>query len=94
MSTAAHTPHVPERSCVACRRKRPQGELLRLVRGEQGWQLQTGHRTGRGRYVCADTPACWSEKRLRRSFGPQAGTVSALLNVQTPQPAIQDPAMR
>lgn len=70
--------HVPERSCVACRRKRPQGELRRLTRTPQGWQLLGEARTGRGAYVCADTPACWAEKRLKR-LGGSAAPVSAKL---------------
>ena len=41
--------------------------------------MQTGHRTGRGSYLCADSPACWTEKRLKRMFGAQAGTLSAEL---------------
>ena len=71
--------HVPERSCVACRRRRPQGEFLRLSKVGGAWAVQTGHRTGRGSYLCADTSACWAEKRLKRSFGAQAGTLSAEL---------------
>lgn len=71
------TRHVPERSCVACRRKRPQGEFLRLTKVEGVWAVQTGNRTGRGSYLCADAPACWAEKRLRRAFGIQAASLSA-----------------
>ena len=71
--------HSPERSCVACRRKRPQGEFLRLSRVDGIWAMQTGNRTGRGSYLCADTPACWAEKRLRRAFGAQAASLSAQL---------------
>ena len=71
--------HVPERSCVACRQKRPQGEFLRLTKAEGVWAVQVGNRTGRGSYLCADTPACWAEKRLRRTFGAQASSISAEL---------------
>ncbi|WP_092263738.1 DUF448 domain-containing protein [Deinococcus reticulitermitis] len=71
--------HVPERTCVACRRKRPQGELRRVTRTAQGWELQAGPRAGRGAYVCADSPACWQEKGLRRAFRAQAGQVAAQL---------------
>ena len=73
-------PHTPERTCVACRTKRPQGELLRLTpQGEGVWVVQQRNRTGRGLYVCADSPACWQEKPQRRAFRAQAGVVSALL---------------
>ena len=71
--------HIPERSCVACRRRRPQGEFLRLTKVGGVWVFQTGHRNGRGSYLCADTPACWAEKRLKRAFGAQAAALSAHL---------------
>ncbi|GHF28325.1 hypothetical protein HNQ07_001009 [Deinococcus metalli] len=71
--------HVPERTCVACRRKRPQPELRRVSRVDGQWRVVTGPRTGRGAYVCADSPACWQDKRLRRAFGAQAPVLSALL---------------
>lgn len=117
MSAAPSTPssptqvparHIPERSCVACRRRRPQGELLRLSREEGGqqsgvWRPEQGRqRSGRGAYVCADSPACWTEKRLRRTFGGQAATLSARLLARpsaaqvptlptpTPEPAIPE----
>lgn len=73
------TKHVPERTCVACRRKRPQGEFLRVSKLGGVWQFVPGHRVGRGAYLCADTPACWQDKRLRRAFGAQAGTLSEQL---------------
>ncbi|ADV67699.1 YlxR family protein [Deinococcus maricopensis] len=76
-------PHTPERTCVACRRKRPQADLTRLTRVLDGWTLQRGARAGRGAYVCADSPACWAERRLRRAFGAHAPAVSAQLSVAT-----------
>ncbi|GGJ65740.1 DUF448 domain-containing protein [Deinococcus aquiradiocola] len=74
--------HVPERSCAACRRRRPQADLLRFTRQDGVWTLQQARRTGRGTYLCADTPACWAEKRLKRAFGAQAATLSAALQVR------------
>lgn len=76
---ATGSKHVPERTCAACRRKRPQGEFVRLYQGEDGWALTKGARTGRGVYVCADSPLCWAEKRLRRAFGASAARVSGQL---------------
>jgi predicted RNA-binding protein YlxR (DUF448 family) len=77
--------HTPERSCVACRRKRPQAEFVRVTKQEGVWAVQTGNRSGRGAYVCADSPACWQDKKLRRAFGAQAVQVAAqLLERQTP----------
>ena len=85
--TPAPARHVPERSCVACRRRRPQGELLRLSRHGGVWVPEQGRqRSGRGAYLCADSPACWAEKRLRRTFGGQAATLSAKL-LATPSAA-------
>ncbi|MBB5232804.1 YlxR family protein [Deinococcus budaensis] len=74
--------HVPERSCVACRAKRPQGEFVRVTRVEGGWRVLPGQRTGRGAYVCADSPACWAEKRLRRAFREGAPAISAALHAR------------
>lgn len=76
-----HAPdrHTPERTCVACRRKRPQSALTRLTRVDGAWSLSAGHRAGRGAYVCSDTPDCWQDRRLRRAFGAQAPQVAAAL---------------
>ena len=64
---------------MACRRRRPQSEFVRLTRVGGVWAVQTGHRSGRGSYLCSDTPACWTEKRLKRMFGAQASALSAEL---------------
>ncbi|MFC6591305.1 YlxR family protein [Deinococcus lacus] len=72
--------HQPERSCVACRRKRPQAELVRLERSASGeWQRSGKERRGRGAYLCADSPECWQEKRLRRTFGASSARLSQAL---------------
>ncbi|ANE43564.1 YlxR family protein [Deinococcus puniceus] len=77
--------HTPERSCVACRRKRPQVEFVRVTKQEGVWAVQLGKRSGRGAYVCSDSPACWQDKKLRRAFGAQAVQVAAqLLERQAP----------
>ncbi|WP_045233540.1 YlxR family protein [Deinococcus pimensis] len=76
--------HVPERTCIACRRKRPQAELTRVTRTPQGWALVQGPRSGRGAYVCSDSPACWAEKRLRRALGASAPEVSERLTLALP----------
>ncbi|KEF35052.1 hypothetical protein RDMS_03210 [Deinococcus sp. RL] len=89
----ASPPHVPQRTCVACRTKRPQAELLRVSRdpagGEAGgWRVAPGGargRTGRGAYVCP-LPECWSEKRLRRAFRGDAPAVSAALHAWQQHP--------
>ncbi len=51
-------PHTPIRMCVACRRRRPQRELVRMVSGPDGVRLdRQGGLAGRGAYVCED-PTC------------------------------------
>ncbi len=49
--------HVPERSCVGCRVKRPKGDLMRLgVDPEGGVSFDvSGQGLGRGAYLCAGT---------------------------------------
>lgn len=70
--------HIPERTCVACRSKRPQAELVRLTQHGGHWAVQTGRqRIGRGAYLCADNTGCWQEKKLRRTFRGQAEQVAA-----------------
>jgi len=51
--------HEPLRSCVACGRKRPKKELVRVVRTPAGAiePDPTGRLAGRGAYVCPD-PGC------------------------------------
>ena len=70
--------HVPMRRCVACRRERPQGYLVRFYKSEaEGWQLDTAYlernrkSDGRGAWVCADNPECWRVKKLKRFFRGQ-----------------------
>jgi predicted RNA-binding protein YlxR (DUF448 family) len=72
--------HVPLRMCVACRKRRPKGELLRVVLTEGGFLLDpTGKLPGRGAYVCPDSPDCWTEKKLRRFAGARAKALSEAL---------------
>ncbi|GAA6754752.1 YlxR family protein [Thermus thalpophilus] len=72
--------HVPLRMCVACRRRRPKGELLRILMTPEGFQLDpTGKLPGRGAYVCPDNPDCWMEKKLRRFAGARAKALAEAL---------------
>ena len=52
--------HVPLRSCVVCRSKRPKQQLIRIVRTTEGMvQVDASGKTnGRGAYLCSQ-PACW-----------------------------------
>jgi len=58
------TRHVPERTCITCRRKAGKRELVRLVRS--GGIIETdlsGKKPGRGVYLCPSSE-CW-EKGLK-----------------------------
>ncbi len=52
--------HIPQRTCVACRRVRPKLELVRLVLISDG-NIEvdaSGKKAGRGAYLC-QSPQCW-----------------------------------
>ncbi|MCS6840601.1 MAG: YlxR family protein [Roseiflexus sp.] len=70
--------HVPQRTCVACRRTDAKRALIRLVR-DAGGRVQidpTGKRNGRGAYLCHD-PTCW-EQAIRRHALERALRISVL----------------
>ncbi len=52
--------HVPQRTCVACRRKGPKAGFVRIVRSAGGEYVVDPPRTtpGRGAYLCRDY-SCW-----------------------------------
>ena len=54
--------HIPQRTCVACRRKLDKRQLTRLVNtAEDGLIVDpSGKRNGRGTYLC-DDPNCWDK---------------------------------
>ena len=54
--------HVPQRTCVVCRRKIDKQLLTRIVRTPDGKVIvdDTGKRAGRGAYLCA-RKLCWEE---------------------------------
>jgi predicted RNA-binding protein YlxR (DUF448 family) len=48
----------PQRTCVGCRRKAGQDELVRVVRRSDG-TLRAGRTLpGRGAWLCAESPSC------------------------------------
>ena len=52
--------HIPQRTCMACRKVRPKRELIRLVRIADG-SVEVdidGKRVGRGAYLCREQE-CW-----------------------------------
>jgi uncharacterized protein len=59
----------PERTCVGCRQKGPQRELLRVVRAPSGEVTvdARGRSPGRGAYLHPD-PECVHQARRRRAL--------------------------
>ena len=71
--------HIPQRTCVACGKVRPQRELVRIVRVEDGVEIDLkGKKRGRGAYLCC-LPDCWNtglkgnklERALRVNLSPE-----------------------
>ena len=54
--------HVPQRTCIACRRERPKRDLIRIVCAPDGQVHvdETGKANGRGAYLCRDR-VCWEK---------------------------------
>ena len=71
--------HIPQRTCIACRRTDAKRGLMRLVRDAEGQVAldPTGKRAGRGAYLCHD-PACW-EQALKRNGLARALRIDMLL---------------
>src|SRR5690349_21718382 len=70
--------HVPQRTCIACRKVDAKRGLQRLVRGE-GERVTidlSGKRPGRGAYLCAER-SCW-ETALKRPLIERALKVTTL----------------
>lgn len=65
--------HVPQRTCVSCRKIRPKREMVRIVcTPDQGVKIdESGKASGRGAYLCPERK-CWekalSEKRLEHAL--------------------------
>ena len=59
-SSTAPTKHLPQRTCIACRKTGFKRELVRLVAiPDEGIVVDlTGKRSGRGAYLCPDRE-CW-----------------------------------
>ena len=58
--------HVPQRTCIGCRRTTAKKELVRIVRTPEGHVEvdETGKRNGRGAYIHRER-ACWSRALQR-----------------------------
>ena len=53
-STDKKVKHIPQRTCIVCRKTKDKAELLRVVRSPEGlYSLdKDGRAAGRGAYVC------------------------------------------
>jgi uncharacterized protein len=73
--------HVPQRTCIACRRADAKRGLMRIVRDADGRVMldPTGKRAGRGAYLCHDA-ACW-DQALRRHGLERALRIETFLPV-------------
>lgn len=61
--------HVPLRTCVVCKDKKPKQELLRIVRKPDGEvQVDAGGKlSGRGGYICSRDH--WGDRHIRAKLG-------------------------
>jgi predicted RNA-binding protein YlxR (DUF448 family) len=81
-------PRTPLRTCLGCRRVRPQAELLRLARTADGHvEPDPGRRAGgRGAYVCrreACVVACVRRGRWQQAFrAPAVATPEAIARLR------------
>ena len=68
MAKKGRRKHIPQRTCVVCRRTFPKREVNRIVRSPEGdvHYDPTGKAPGRGAYLCNDL-ACW-EKAINGNF--------------------------
>lgn len=57
----------PERSCVGCRKRRPQGDLIRFALRDGRLTLAERRRSGRSAYVCPEQ-GCLDAAVERRAF--------------------------
>gem|GEM_PF-3396824 len=80
---------VPWRTCVACRRRRPQAQLVRFHRTDHGIECdRPGRRApGRGAYLCGNIE-CWELAVKRRSFQRSLRSGDAALDQGSPPPAL------
>lgn len=57
--TVQRVKHIPQRTCVGCRKVMPKRQLVRIVRSPEGVQVNsTGKLAGRGAYL-HDRHSCW-----------------------------------
>jgi len=62
--------HVPQRTCIGCRKVQSKREMVRLVRTPEGELVidETGKQNGRGAYLCRQ-PSCWDAALKGQQLG-------------------------
>ena len=62
MTQKGRRKHIPQRTCVVCRRTFSKRSITRIVRGPDGdvFYDATGKAPGRGAYICNDL-TCWEK---------------------------------
>jgi uncharacterized protein len=93
----------PIRTCVGCRERRPQHDLVRLVVTATGGVEISRTAPGRGAWICrvgciGDVPSahCMTAARRRRAFdrawrcGAAPGALDALMSVVSPDGGARD----
>lgn len=58
--------HIPERMCIACKKMKPKSELIKIVKNQNGIELdKEQNKFGRGAYVCKDEKCIRSAAKRR-----------------------------
>ncbi|HET9772867.1 MAG TPA: YlxR family protein [Acidimicrobiia bacterium] len=69
MPDAVARRHIPERTCIGCRRKTGPSGLVRIVRRPDGSLAIGQGEPGRGAWLCTGSAACFDAAVRRRAFG-------------------------
>ena len=69
MPDAAMPRHVPQRTCIGCRRKAGPSALVRVARRPGGAVAVGRAEPGRGAWLCAGSASCFDAAVRRRAFG-------------------------
>jgi predicted RNA-binding protein YlxR (DUF448 family) len=91
--------HIPQRTCIACRQVAGKRAFVRVVRTEQGVEIDpTGKKAGRGAYLHPNQP-CWQAVLAGNRLGQALRTtvskedkakLLAFMATLSPAPAEQD----
>lgn len=58
--------HTPLRMCIACRQMKPKAELIKIVRKEDGAEIDINQKKfGRGAYICKNDECIACAKKRR-----------------------------